>query len=173
MALTRGLLMARRTPVRLCLAPSLDQLEVRDATAAAAAAAAAIAIVAPAPASSSQATAPPIARIPLGAISGVSEEGALGLLVMADDGKQHRLECAGPSQRALFTGAIREAAKVVPLMVALKGRVEAEREQRALQEQLALSDKLRREEALARRRDKQGFRDQIAHKYGLQRGGKR
>lgn len=161
---TRGLIMmGRRVPVRLLLAPSLDRLEIREA---------AVAVAVVAPGADSSAPPPAIARIPLAAISGVSEEGALGLLILTDggnggNGKQHRLECAGPSQRALFTGAIREAAKAVPLMVAFKARVEAEREQRALQEQLALSDRLRREEALARRQKKQGFRDSIAQKYGL------
>lgn len=158
MALNRGLILGRRTPVRLLLAPSLDHIEIRDAAAANAATA-----TAPSPSPP-----PPIARIPLESISGVSEErGAVGLLVLVDGGKQHRLECAGPAQRALFAGAIREAAKLVPLMAGFKQRVEVERDQRARQELLAASERARRDEAAARRQERQGFRDQIAQKYGL------
>ena len=175
MALTRGLIMGRRVPVRLQLAPSLDRLEIRDAATAAAAASAVVAPLAAfssstsSSSSSSGSTPPPLAVIPLQSISGVSEEGgALGLLIMTDGGgKQHKLECAGPAQRGLFTGAIREGAKVLPLITGFKARVEGERAQRADQERLALSDKLRAEQALARRQEKQRFRDDVARKYGL------
>lgn len=161
MALTRGLIMGRRVPVRLQLAPSLDRLEIRDATTAVASA-----VVGPG-GSSSSSTPPPLAVIPLDQINGVSEEGALGLLVLTDGGKQHRLECAGPAQRGLFTAAIREGTKLLPLITGFKARVEAERAQRAEQERLAASDRLRREEALARRQEKQKYRDDVARKYGL------